>query len=433
MKDRGNILTIFLIAAVTVIVGLAILIIVLVWVIRSPKYPENWSPWFNFYRSQNCVMLAHNTVTSDCYLLGVRAQNFPDLNNELTMVDVINSFHLTVRNVKNDLGKSNLNPNDWNCNFYNTDQTLGLQIYKPHGGDIFDCWPKIPFGQDQELLSSVPDDRIANWKTYFNHKLDFSFKYPGDWKLSEGTDELSASFKSPDYLEDLKFKPTDRERVGPLISGAEFSMSASQAKENYNVLDNYYLKDDTTNSPIKVLDRKEIIIDHQKGVRVETQWGPVKGLASSAVTFLGRTYYFHIQYAPEKRDYSLKVFDQILSTFKFVGQADNTQFGRNDAQRRNDLNMLRTALNLYYSDNNTFPYVTGDAKLGLSEYLEKKYLLSLPDDPYGRGYYYEYLPNKNSFILCAAMEMTPIDAFTLSACQGHNCGGYQCNSGVKNP
>lgn len=187
------------------------------------------------------------------------------------------------------------------------------------------------FGMKKSIFPTPTQtaDQTSNWKTYFNNKLKFSFKYPGDWILTDIPDQQEASlrFESPDYQLDLKFKPTKDAHVGPLLFGAKLDMYTDQvtlSNKNYNVLEDYYPKEGATGSPIKVLDRKEVIIDGQKGIRVETQWGPVKGFASSAVTSLGRTYYFNIQYAPEKRDYFLKIFDQMLSTFKFTDQSSQT-------------------------------------------------------------------------------------------------------------
>ncbi|MDO8610493.1 MAG: hypothetical protein Q7R95_08155 [bacterium] len=202
---------------------------------------------------------------------------------------------------------------------------------------------------ETKLLSITPtvvttqqkmETDTSNWKTYFNNILKFSFKYPGDWILTDFPDQQEASlrFESSDYQLDSKFKPTKDAHVGPLLFGAKLDMYTSN--KNRDVLKDYYPKEDTTGSSIKVLDRKEVIIDGQKGIRVETQWGQVKGFVSSAVTSLGRTYYFNIQYAQDKRDYFLKIFDEMLSTFKFTDQIGNYN---NDMNDQNNLNSLVTS------------------------------------------------------------------------------------------
>lgn len=149
-------LLILVILVPILVIAFGVFILLLWWDINSTSKPENWAPWFSFYRSKSCVVSARDTVTNNCYLLGSRVKNFSDSNNKLTMFDLINSLNLTVKNTTTDSEESSLNPNDWNCYFYDSDhssgnRSLGLRIYKPNRGDRFECWPTESLDQNKIL------------------------------------------------------------------------------------------------------------------------------------------------------------------------------------------------------------------------------------------------------------------------------------------
>lgn len=122
-----------------------------------------------------------------------------------------------------------------------------------------------------------------------------------------------------------------------------------------------------------------------------------------------------------------------------------------DAQRKRDLNELRTALRLFYNDNQSYPLNTPDRDFGTVESEYKitclttgaapsdaiewgsaftcggnTYMQELPEDPLEGHirYYYEVGPNGDSFSLWACLENTA-DSDAESC---HN-RMYSCSSG----
>lgn len=51
------------------------------------------------------------------------------------------------------------------------------------------------FQVNQSTPSTVVQDETANWKTYSNHRFNFSFKYPSDFKMDETIGEDDAAFR----------------------------------------------------------------------------------------------------------------------------------------------------------------------------------------------------------------------------------------------
>lgn len=88
-----------------------------------------------------------------------------------------------------------------------------------------------------------------------------------------------------------------------------------------------------------------------------------------------------------------------------------------DGRRKSDLEQIRSALEMYRTDNNTYPGSLSD----LSGYLV------VPSDPIaGRVYYYS--GSTNTYTLCAALE---IGGGSVSGCG--SCGSATCNYKVTNP
>ncbi len=85
----------------------------------------------------------------------------------------------------------------------------------------------------------------------------------------------------------------------------------------------------------------------------------------------------------------LLVVATIISILAGVGLVSYTQFVKKsrDERRKSDLNNIRAALEMYRSDNDTYPANLSDLTSGTLKYLEK-----LPADPKGYLYVYEALP-----------------------------------------
>ncbi len=104
-----------------------------------------------------------------------------------------------------------------------------------------------------------------------------------------------------------------------------------------------------------------------------------------------------------------------------ISVTGNLQKGR-DGRRRTDLEAIRSAMEIYRSDNGKYP-VTGSLNL-----LESGYITKVPTDPKA-GYVYAYSSGgTTTYTLCAAMEkMVAGDILGCSSC------GVACTYKVTNP
>ena len=74
-----------------------------------------------------------------------------------------------------------------------------------------------------------------------------------------------------------------------------------------------------------------------------------------------------------------------------------------DAQRGQNIKQVKTALELYFNDNNTYPQYgsagAGRDVAGLSTYLVPKYIASIPTDPQGQLSYYVWGTNQYGLLI----------------------------------
>ncbi|HSH31780.1 MAG TPA: prepilin-type N-terminal cleavage/methylation domain-containing protein [Candidatus Saccharimonadales bacterium] len=91
----------------------------------------------------------------------------------------------------------------------------------------------------------------------------------------------------------------------------------------------------------------------------------------------------------------------ILAVLIVPNLASGPQRAR-DGQRKSDLRNIKTALETYYNDKNSYPATTGDLTTGTSPYIK-----TVPTDPKG-GAAYTYTPAggppATSYVLQATLE-----------------------------
>lgn len=94
-----------------------------------------------------------------------------------------------------------------------------------------------------------------------------------------------------------------------------------------------------------------------------------------------------------------------------------------DGKRKSDLEQIRSALEMYKSDEGEYPDDDDD--------LVSDYLSELPSDPSGYIYYY-YRVSTNTYQLCAHLETGTSDDFCGG---GNHCGSLpeNCNYETINP
>ncbi len=106
-----------------------------------------------------------------------------------------------------------------------------------------------------------------------------------------------------------------------------------------------------------------------------------------------------------------------------------TRAAARDSQRKTELEQVRSALEIYRTDEGSYPTRNGKVTTslsGLGSYLEDDVLQDpLPSNFY---YYYVYGSSGQTYTLCAHLET---GGSAVSAC-GSSCGGT-CNYGLTNP
>ena len=136
-----------------------------------------------------------------------------------------------------------------------------------------------------------------------------------------------------------------------------------------------------------------------------------------------------------------------LSLFALSGARESARDGR----RKSDLEAIRSALELYKADCNSYRSASGNVTTALdtdggaavrligigsptSCALSNAYLERIPNDTLtGRNYYYSSNVSGTTYQLCAYLEQPPTSP---DSCSGglSNCGlGYTCNYRVNNP
>jgi len=143
----------------------------------------------------------------------------------------------------------------------------------------------------------------------------------------------------------------------------------------------------------------------------------------------------------------------ILATL-IVGGFRSSQRRSRDAARKSDLKQIANALEMFYSDYQTYPTASGGSIIacpysppsssssctfGISSFSDTKtdYMRVVPTDPYGGKYYYVYLSNKKGFQIFAHLENDQdqncinTDCSSTGLPAGVDCGtGLVCNYAV---
>jgi len=123
----------------------------------------------------------------------------------------------------------------------------------------------------------------------------------------------------------------------------------------------------------------------------------------------------------------------IVSILAVVGMANYITVTKKarDSRRESDLEQIRTALEVYRSDNGTYPGTEGEVDTALAVLESDGYMASLPADPKSAQFVFYYDPGVSdlTYELCAYQERGD----TSDSCGGaENCGD-NCNYVVTNP
>ena len=199
--------------------------------------------------------------------------------------------------------------------------------------------------------TSTPDP-TANWKTYTNTKYNYSFKYPGDWKLdlqpyaeTELIEHLDLNspltqVKGKSMIFNISFN-VEKKPIAQPTGGYDFNIDTvynSNLNKNLFVVISGIAPGELIGYPsgsathLEVTDQKILINKENEGLGFDIKganlqvsiWGQYfsqEDNSRNQINLSGREYLAPSVFkaAPE-----YKIFKQILSTFKFTNQTANS-------------------------------------------------------------------------------------------------------------
>ena len=198
----------------------------------------------------------------------------------------------------------------------NTIYKISMPFYRADDENTFD-----QILSTFKFLDQKQTDETANWKTYTNTKLKFTFRYPQEWIIKNLPNGAWASLESPDYQVD------DQEHIDSVAkNGAEMGIPMSNdagGEKSYTsyfgqVREGMIVKSGDISSPEKIFNIRRVNIAGKTTLVYDfqsTSKPKLMGVRSEIVLMDGKYYNFEMIYASE---YYKETFNQILSTFRFV-------------------------------------------------------------------------------------------------------------------
>lgn len=111
-----------------------------------------------------------------------------------------------------------------------------------------------------------------------------------------------------------------------------------------------------------------------------------------------------------------------------------------DTKRKSDLEFIRTGIETYRADCNTYPIITGDLPATLkgddstpSCDSANVYISTMPADPTPTKSSYYYSSSGTTYVICTALEVPPTTPGNVNGCGSCGSGSVVCNYRVTNP
>lgn len=179
----------------------------------------------------------------------------------------------------------------------------------------------------QPATTSAQKDETVNWKVYTNSNDAYEIKYPPNFKFRETTylkDPNKRDFvtESPEFV-------INKEGSKSIIKGGQLSITADAYSNKLNTLAKIIDLEKSTNNNLDLqFTTENIKLDGHEAVRIKYEksvWAKRSGpevpedIVEEQVISVknGRDYVITMIYANKDKEI-LKIFDQILSTFKFL-------------------------------------------------------------------------------------------------------------------
>lgn len=111
-----------------------------------------------------------------------------------------------------------------------------------------------------------------------------------------------------------------------------------------------------------------------------------------------------------------------------------------DTKRKSDLEFIRTGIETYRADCNTYPLLTGTLPVSLTGdgstpacATTNVYINTTPSDPTPTKSNYYYNSSGTTYVICTALEIPPTTPGNTNGCGTCGSGNVACNYRVTNP
>ena len=175
----------------------------------------------------------------------------------------------------------------------------------------------------QKQTTPTPN-QTPDWKTYINEGYGFKMKYPPDWNYEEVSWDGGSGETTVDY-DGIKLKPNESTRGNTVINVYLIKNQGLNIREYFNVNDYSCCGAEATKTNLgdKIMSSETTTIDGAKGKVLfnAPEDIPIGGITANWIVVETNGKIYLLSYYLDQDEVMvdvIKVFDQILSNFKFI-------------------------------------------------------------------------------------------------------------------